>query len=102
MAQENAVGVRLLLRLTGQQFRRWVPSKGLTRGHTRVEWLKTSTLGALLLTELIGTVAEHDALVVSDTGFGPVTADVATATESCARLVDLSSRHIDFRSLLKL
>ena len=88
VAQKDAVRISLLLLLSGQQFRCWVPAKGLSRLNTRVERLEASALRALLLTELIGTVAEHHTLVVTNGGLRPVT--TITAANSLAHFC---SRH---------
>ena len=80
----------LLLGLSGEQFRGRVPSEGFSGRDTRVEWFEAGAFRALLLAEFVGAVAEHDTLVVSNAGFGPVTAGIA-ATQALARLIDLSS-----------
>jgi len=94
MAHQDAVRVTSFLGLSREQFRRRVPPQRHTRSDPGVEGLKASTLGALLLAELVGTVAEHDTLVVADARFGPVAGVDIASVQARARLADLL-RHFD-------
>lgn len=91
VSDEDAVGISLFLCLSWEQFRGWVPSKRLTRLHSRVEWLQTSALRSLLLTKLIRSVAKHDTLVVSNASFGPVTTAYVASSHAAVALIDICS-----------
>jgi hypothetical protein len=57
---------------TGKQFHSWVPSNWLFGINSGFEGLHSDALRLALLSKLIGSVAEHHSLVVSNRSLGPV------------------------------
>lgn len=79
VSDKNTVWVSLLLSAPGLQFHRWIPSDWNFGIDSRVEGFLASPLRSPLLAELVGSVAQHDSLVVADGCFWPVAARITAS-----------------------
>jgi len=73
---QNAVWIELLSFLAFEELGSRVPSSRYFRVDSGVEGLSAGSFRTTLLTQLIGPVTQHNALVIADRRFGPVTASV--------------------------
>ena len=98
VSDENTVWVSLLLSAPGLQFHSWIPPDWNFGIDSRVEWFLTSPLRSPLLAELVGSVAQHDSLIVANGCFWPIAARI-TASKIAARIVNFLLRHFVYKLL---